>query len=196
MKQAASFRARPRTFERLLSDRAGIGDGELQELRDVHARAGGYQRSAAARAAHARQNTEGGSEQARRDGEPAPEPARRNASVAAEIAHPDRPAAQTSQDTGKTTAPVRPAAVEPARSEAPGPDPSQAAYRRLRRDWRAHLLRAGRQDEHRFELDGAGALVERMAAFAGSEGLAAETHAHLEKIVGQYRAHAAARDRV
>ena len=49
MKQAASFRARPRTFERLLSERAGIGDGELQELRVVHARAGSYLRSAAAR---------------------------------------------------------------------------------------------------------------------------------------------------
>ena len=206
MKQAESFTARPRTFERLLSERAGIGDGELRELRDVHARAGSYLRSAAARAAHARQNTEGASEQARRDtegeseqarrdGEPAPEPARQTAS-AAETAPPDPPAAQTSQDTGRKTAPVQPAAAEPVRSEAPGPDLSQAAYRQLRRDWRAHLLRAGRQDEHRFELDGAGALVERFAAFAGSEGLASETRAHLEKIVGEYRSHAAARDRV
>ena len=195
MKQAASFRARPRTFERLLSDRAGIGDGELQELRDVHARAGSYLRSAAAKAARARQDTEAESKQARRDGEPAPEPARQTAS-AAETAHPDRPAAQTSQDTGRKTAVVRPAAPEPARSEAPGPDLSQAAYRQVRRDWRAHLLRAGRQDEHRFDLEGAAALVERFAAFAGSEELAAETRARLEEIVGQYRAHAAARDRV
>ena len=195
MKQAASFRARPRTFERLLSERAGIGDGELQELRDVHVRAGSYLRSAAARAAHARQDTEGGSEQARRDGEPAPESARQTTS-AAETAPPDPPAAQTSRDTGVDAARVRPAAVEPARSEAPGPDLSRAAWRQLRRDWRAHLLRAGRQDEHRFDLDGAGALVERFAAFAGSEGLAAETRARLEEIVRQYRAHAAARDRV
>ncbi len=195
MKQAASFTARPRTFERLLSERAGIGDGELRELREVHARAGSYLRSAAARAAHARQNTEGASEQARRDAEPAPEPARQTAS-AAETVPPDPPAAQTRRDTGNKTAPVRPAAPEPPRSEAPGPDLSYAAYRQLRRDWRAHLLRAGRQDEHRFELDGAGALVERFAAFTGSEALAAETRARLGEIVGQYRAHAAARDRV
>ena len=206
MKQAASFRARPRTFERLLSERAGIGDGELQELRDVHARAGSYLRSAAARAAHARQNTEGASEQARRDtvgeseqarrdGEPAPEPARQTAS-AAETAPPDPAAAQTSQDTGREAAPVRPTAEAPARSEAPGPDLSRAAYRWLRRDWQAHLDRAERQGEHRFDLDGAGALVERIAAFAGSKALAAETRARLGEIVGEYRAHAAARDRV
>ena len=49
---------------------------------------------------------------------------------------------------------------------------------------------------HRFDRDGAGALVERIAAFAGREGLAAETRAQLEALVGQYRAHVAARDRV
>ena len=195
MRQAASFTARPRTFERLLSERAGIGEGELRELHEVHARAGSYLRSAAARAAHARQDTEGASEQARRDAERAPEPAQRTAS-AAESARPDRPAALTHQDAGRDAAPVPPPAPEPARSEAPGPDLSYAAYRQLRRDWRAHLLRAGRQDEHRFDLDGAGALVERFAAFTGSEALAAETRARLGEIVGQYRAHAAARERV
>ncbi|MDE0377667.1 MAG: relaxase domain-containing protein [Rhodospirillales bacterium] len=196
MKQAASFRARPRTFERLLSERAGIADGELQELRDVHARAGSYLRSAAARAARpARQDAEGKSEQARRDGEPAPEPARQTAS-AAETARADPPAAQTSRDTDSKTAPVRPAAPEPTRNEAPEPDLSRAAYRWLRRDWGAHLGRAESQGEHRFDLDGAAALVERIAAFAGSKALAAETRARLGEIVGDYRAHAAARDRV
>ena len=61
MKQAASFRARSRVFGRLLSERAGVGEGELQELRDVHARAGSYLRSVTARAAHAgHQDAEGG----------------------------------------------------------------------------------------------------------------------------------------
>ena len=206
MKQAASFRDRPQVFERLLSERAGIGDNELQELRDVHARAGSYLRSAAARAAHARQDAEteseqarrdkkGESEQTRRDGETAPEPARQTAS-AAETTPPDPPAAQTSQDTGADAAPVRPTAEAPARSEAPGPDLSRAAYRWLRRDWQAHLDRAERQGEHRFDLDGAAELVERIAAFTGSEALAPETRARLGEIVGEYRAHAAARDRV
>ena len=196
MKQAAAFRTRPRVFERLLSERAGIGDGELQELREVHARAGSYLRSAAAKAAHARQNAVEESEQARPDAERAPEPAQRNAPVAAETAPPDPPAAQTSRDTGADAAPVSPATEAPARSEAPGPDLSRAAYRWLRRDWGAHLGRAESQGEHRFNLDGAAALVERIAAFAGSEALTAETRARLGEIVGEYRAYAAARDRV
>ena len=196
MRQAASFSARPRIFERLLSERAGIGDGELQELREVHARAGSYLRSAAARAAHAaRQDAEAESEQARRDAERAPEPAQRSASTEAEITQPDRPAAQTSRDTGSKATPVRPAAEAPARSEAPM-DLSRAAYRRLRRDWQAHLDRAGRQGVHRFDLDGAGALIQRMAAFSGSQWLAAEARARVEEIVGEYRAHATARERV
>ena len=103
---------------------------------------------------------------------------------------------ETRQDTGTDAAPVPPAAEAPARREAPRPDLSQAAYRRLRRDWQAHLDRAETQGVHRFDLDGAGALIERVAAFAGRQGLAAEPRARLEEIVGQYRAHAAARDRV
>ena len=75
-------------------------------------------------------------------------------------------------------------------------DLSRAAYRRLRHDWQAHLDRAGRQGVHRFDLDGANALIERIAAFSGSQWLAAEARARLEEIVGQYRAHAAARERV
>ena len=197
MRQAASFRARPRTFERLLSERAGIGEGELRELREVHARAGSYLRSVAARnTRRTRQDAEGESEQARRDAERAPEPARRDASVAAESAQSDWPAARASQDAGRETAPVPPAAEAPARNEAPAPDLSQAAYSDLRHDWRMHLFRAAKQDVHRFELDGAGALVERIAAFADKAALAAEPRARLEEIVGQYRAYAAARDRV
>ena len=53
MRQAAAFRSRPRTFEQLLAERAGIGHGELEELREVHARAGRYLRSASARTASA-----------------------------------------------------------------------------------------------------------------------------------------------
>ncbi|MCY4405860.1 MAG: hypothetical protein OXC15_05795, partial [Rhodospirillaceae bacterium] len=52
MKRAASFRAKPQVFERLLSERAGIGEGEIEEFRKQHARAGRYLRSVSARAAH------------------------------------------------------------------------------------------------------------------------------------------------
>ena len=53
MKQAASFRRRPQVFERLLAERAGIGEGEIEELGEAHARAGRYLRSVKARASHA-----------------------------------------------------------------------------------------------------------------------------------------------
>ena len=53
IKQAATFRARQKTFQRLLAERAGIGEGELDELRDVHARASSYLRSVSARTASA-----------------------------------------------------------------------------------------------------------------------------------------------
>ena len=59
MKQAASFRARPQVFERLLAERAGIGEAEIAELRNLHSRAGRYRRSVTARAAHrARQDAQ------------------------------------------------------------------------------------------------------------------------------------------
>ncbi len=59
MKQAATFRARPHVFERLLAERAGIGEADIGELRNQHARAGSYLRSAVARAAHrARQDAQ------------------------------------------------------------------------------------------------------------------------------------------
>ena len=53
MKQGALFKARPQTFERLLAERAGIGEEELDELRDVRARASSYLRSVSARTASA-----------------------------------------------------------------------------------------------------------------------------------------------
>ena len=207
MKQAASFRARPQVFDRLLAERAGIGQDDLQELRDVHARAGSYLRSVTARTAHTarqeaagkreapRRDAEAEGEQVRQDAQRPPEDMRQDASAAEPTARPDRSDVQTRQDAGREAAPVPPAAEAPAPSKA-SMDLSQAAYRRLWRDWQAHLRRAESEGVHRFDLDGAGALVERIAAFAGKEELAAEPRAQLEEIVGQYRAHVEARDRV
>ena len=57
MKQARMFRAGPQVFERLLVERAGISEGELEQLREQHNRAGKYLRSVKARTAHStRQN--------------------------------------------------------------------------------------------------------------------------------------------
>ena len=42
MKRARMFRARPQVFERLLAERAGIGEREIEQLGEVHAGAGSY----------------------------------------------------------------------------------------------------------------------------------------------------------
>ena len=53
LKQAAPFRAKPQTFNRLLAERAGIGRQDLDAFEALHARAGTYRRSAALKAAQA-----------------------------------------------------------------------------------------------------------------------------------------------
>ena len=211
MKQAASFRARPRTFERLLSERAGIGDSELQELRDVHARAGSYLRSAAARAAHARRTEPERSREAQessRAEEPVDtvtrpqEPTRAEKPVEPAKARPPE-RSEEAREAGRVKQPVetparppkRPAATRQAGEESMAPL-SQHEYRRLRRDWNLHCARAEGAGISPFDRDGAEDLIRRIAAFTGSERLAAETRARLGEIAGEYRAHAAARDRV
>ena len=69
LKQAAPFRAKPRTFNRLLAERAGIGRQDLDAFEALHARAGTYWRSAALKAAQAQRIEE------RLDYERTPEPA-------------------------------------------------------------------------------------------------------------------------
>ena len=67
MEQAASFRRRPQVFERLLAERAGIGQGEIEEFRKQHARAGKYLQSVSARAAHRVRQDAGRQDAKRRD---------------------------------------------------------------------------------------------------------------------------------
>ena len=53
LKRASPFRTRPRTFERLLGERAGIGKQDLDEFEALHARAGKYRRAAMLKTAQA-----------------------------------------------------------------------------------------------------------------------------------------------
>ena len=168
MKQAASFRARPQTFERLLAHRAGIGQGEIEEFGAVYARAGSYRRAAAARAAHARQ------------------------------AEPER-----AQETGRAVETVETAARPPERpatarqaSEAGPPAVSRTEYSNLRLDWSRHVGRAERAGVSPYDLDGAAALIRRIAAFAANERIPAEPRRRLQAMVDRYHAHDRARTRV
>ena len=168
MKQAASFTARPQTFERLLAGRAGIGQGEIGEFGKVYARAGSYRRAAAARAAHARQE--------------APERAQEAAPAVEPVEEAVRP-------------PERPAATVQAGEGGPAPV-SRTEYSSLRLDWSRHVGRAERAGVSPYDLDGAAELVRRIAAFAENERIPAEPRRRLQAMVDRYRAHDRARSRV
>ena len=117
MKQAASFSARPQIFERLLAERGGIADSDLEELRQQHARAASYLRSVNARTSYAaRQNAER-------------ERSRTDETVTAEATDRSAEAPVQERVQGQQTEPVP-------------PDPNQDAelgwetiYDRLERDW-------------------------------------------------------------
>ena len=183
MKQAASFRARPHTFERLLADRAGIGQGEMKEFGEVYARAGSYRRAAAARAAHARQ----------------PEPSQE----AQEAGRAEEPVetVSRSREAVRAEEPVKTAPRPPERpAKAPqageGAPVSRTEYSNLRLDWTLHVGRAERAGVSPYELDGAADLVRRIAAFAENERVPAEPRQRLQAMVDRYRAHVQARTRV
>ena len=167
MKQARLFRARPQVFERLLVERAGIGEVEIEELREVHARAGSYRRSVAGKAARARQTDTEQSQELTQAEVPVETPARR---------------------PGKgEPRPAQPSPTEPERS--PSPQHSEEAYRQLRIDWQRHAARAERSGMSPFDLDGAAELSRRIGEFAGNENLPAEPRRRLQALVRRYTRH-------
>ena len=150
MRQAASFRARPQVFERLLAERAGIGEREIAELREQHSRAGRHLRSVKAKAFHA----------ARQDA-PHEEPGIVEA-VAAETA---APAAEPAPDT---LAPSHPTEADEA---AAGPDRDadpdwRSLYQELQRDWNDLVARSEEPDLPLLLMDGYDALIGRVRALA------------------------------
>ena len=126
-------------FERLLVERAGIGEREIEELGEVHARAGSYRRSVAGKAARARKS----------DTEQSQELAQAEAPVEAP-AHPPEPIVESRQPGEGEPRPVRPSPAEPGSS--PSPERSEEAYRQLRIDWQRHAARAERAGMSPFDL--------------------------------------------
>ena len=177
MKQAAMFRSKPQVFERLLAERAGIGEGEIEELRQQHARAGKYLRSVTMKASHA----------ARQEVDRSQEPKRTDTPVQTETAVPPDHIAETRQTRNDGQAPVPPAVEE--REGFPAPEHSEAAYRQLRREWRSHVHRAERSGRSPFDLDGTAELIRRIAEFAGKEDLPAEPRQRLQDLVDSYTGH-------
>ena len=134
IKQAASFRRRPQVFERLLTERVGIGQGEIEELRKQHARAGRYLRSVSARAAH----------RARHDAKRQDAP-REEAQIAEAIAAEAVAAGVAAPAAG----PAPEESLPPRTSEAAAPGPEReptpdwrTLYRELQHDWNDLVARS------------------------------------------------------
>ena len=173
MKQAASFRARPQVFERLLAERAGIGEAEIGELRNQHARAGKYLRSATARAAHrARQDAK--RQDAKRQDAPREEAGIVEAlaadAVATEVVSAETVAAGTA---APAAGPAPEESLPPRTAEAGAPGPPRDAppdwrtlYDELQRDWNDLVARAEEPDLPLPLMDGYDALIGRLRSLA------------------------------
>ena len=161
MKQAASFRRRPQVFERLLAERAGIGEGEIENLREVHARAGRYLRSVKARSSHAA-----------RQQAPHEEPGIVEA-IAAETAAP---------------APEQHAPARTVEEVAPGPERDVASdwrtlYKELQRDWNELVARSQEPDLPLLLVDGYDGLIRRVRTLADNPGLSGHARNVLGKLL-------------
>ena len=177
MKQAASFRRRPQVFERLLAERAGIGRGEIEEIRKQHARAGKYLRSATARAAHrARQDAE--RQDAQRQDAPR-EKAQIVDAIAAGIA---APAAEPAPG------PLAPSRPTEANMITPGPERDvppdwRTLYRELQRDWNDLVARSQEPDLPLLLMDGYDALIRRVRALADRTDLSERARSVLDELL-------------
>ena len=177
MKQARVFRARPQVYERLLADRADIGESELQELRDVHARAGSYLRSVSARTASAtRQAAQ--PEQARTD----------TVVVDAPAYAPEATVAEHAQfQAGEPAAPVRRHDTESA---------WETLYDALERDWNDLVAGANRLVLPLPLVRGYDELISRVQDLAEHPRLPSREHRELTGLLDYHRAETAARSAV
>ena len=148
MKQARTFRARPQVFERLLAERAGIGEGEIEELREQHSRAGRHLRSAKARTAHA----------ARQDA-PHEEPGIVESIAAGTAA----PAAETAPEPLAPSRSAEEVATGPDRDALPD---WRTLYKELQRDWNDLVARSQEPDLPLLLMDGYDRLIHRVRTLA------------------------------
>ena len=170
LKRASPFRTRPRTYERLLGERAGIGQQDLDEFEALHARAGKYRRVVMLKTAHTLRE----------------EKARKQDEGRAHTAPSERPVVvETMPGTTLATAAMQP--------KTPGqtkPDPAEAArqdareaYEALNRDWDRHLARADRAGLHAIYVDGCEQFCARMEALADNPDLAPALQGKVSRVL-------------
>ena len=182
MKQAASFRRRPQVFERLLAERAGIGQGEIEEFRRQHARAGKYLRSATARAAYrARQDAE------RQDAE-RQEVVREERGIAEAIA-----AGIVEPATEESLPPRTSDVAAPGPEREPMPD-WRTLYRELQHDWNDLVARSQEPDLPLLLMDGYDALISRVRALADHPGLSESARSVIDELLAYHDDETVARE--
>ena len=175
MKQAASFKARPQVFERLLAERAGIGRGDLEKLRDVHARAGSYLRSVSARTASATRQQAAQPEEART------ETVAVDAPVYTPEPHVDEHAQVQQSEPGASD---RTHDTEPA---------WETLYDRLERDWNELVAVANRADLPLPLVRGYDELIGRVQDLAEHPRLPSTEYQELTGLLDYHRTETAAR---
>ena len=196
MKQAASFRRRPQVFERLLAERAGIGQGEIEGLRKQHARAGKYLRSVTARAAHrARQDAQ--RQDAQRQDAKRRDAPREEAKIAEAIAAEAVAAGIAVPAAG----PAPQESLPPRTSDAAAPGPEhevppdwRALYRELQRDWNDLVQRAEEPDLPLLLMDGYDALIRRVRALADHPGLSERARGVIDELLAYHDDETVARE--
>ena len=159
LKRASPFRTRPRTYERLLGERAGIRKQDLDEFEALHR---------ARRQIPPRRHAQNGSRAAGGEGTQA---GRRP--VCATAPSEQTVAVETMPGTTPATAvmqPDTPAQTQPNSAEAARQD-AREAYEALNRDWDRHLVRADRAGIHAVYVDGCQPFRARMEALADNPDL-------------------------
>ena len=176
MKQAASFRRRPQVFERLLAERAGIGQGEIEEFRNQHARAGKYLRSVSARAAHQARQDAGRQDAQRQDAQRQDAPREEAQIVDAIAAGIAAPAAEESLPPRTSDGAVQ----GPERED---PLDWRALYRELQHDWNDLVARSQEPDLPLLLIDGYEALIRRVHVLSGHPGLSERARGVLDELL-------------
>ncbi len=177
MKQARTFRARPQVYERLLAERAGIGRGELEELREVHARAGSYLRSVSARRASATRQAA------------LPQEARtETVAVDAPVYTPEPPVYEHAQ--------VQPSDPSAADRSHDSEHTWEILYDRLERDWNELVAGANRAGLPLPLVRGYDELIGRVQELAEHSRLPSTEHQELTGLLDYHRTETAARSAV
>ena len=176
MKQAAAFRARPQVFERLLAERAAIGRREIEELGEVHSRAGKYLRSASARAARA----------AKQDAvheEPG--------IVEAMAAESAAPAAEPARDQHAPSRIVAETVLEPDQEIPPD---WRTLYKELQQDWNHLVARSEEPDLPLLLMGGYDTLIRRVRSLAEHPDLSERARNVLDELLDYHKDETTARE--